>query len=305
MTCGCLSSKPAVMTDRDNPSGAGATAPFDLNRPDKQTLPLVLASPHSGRAYSDEFIAASRLDALSLRRSEDAYVDEVYALAPEAGAPLLCANFPRAFVDPNREAWELDPTMFADALPPHAQTRSERVRAGFGTIPRFVADGAEIYTGQLKADEARERIEALYFPYHEALKTLVEGTRKEYGICVLLDCHSMPSIGGPSDRDAGRKRKDIILGDRYGASCAPALVAQAEEVFAGLGLSTARNDPYAGAFTTEHYGQPASGVHTIQIELNRGLYLNERRIEVSPGLEPLRTTMKAFVARFGAAVLAQ
>jgi len=293
------------MTDSETASEPGGPEPFDLRRPDKQTLPLVLASPHSGRAYSNDFTAASRLDFLSLRRSEDAYVDEVYALAPDAGAPLLCANFPRAFVDPNREAWELDPTMFVDALPPHTRTRSERVRAGFGTIPRFVADGAEIYAGHLTAAEAQERIEALYFPYHEALKNLVEATRKKYGICVLLDCHSMPSIGGPSDRDAGRKRKDIILGDRYGASCAHELVAQAEEIFADLGLSTARNDPYAGAFTTEHYGQPASGVHAIQIELNRGLYLNERRIEVSPGLEPLRTTMKTFVERLGAAVLAQ
>ena len=284
------------------PGETDSTAPVDIRLPARQTLPLVLASPHSGRDYSPEFIAESQLDRLTLRRSEDAFVDDVFAAAPMAGAPLVCAVFPRAFIDPNREPWELDPAMFDGALPRQTRARSERVRAGFGTIPRFVATGAEIYGSRIPTSEATKRVETLYQPYHAALAGLVNETRAQFGACLLLDCHSMPSIGGPSDRDAGKKRKDIVLGDRYGAACGSELMAAAETIIRDLGLSVARNEPYAGAYTTEHYGQPKTGVHAIQVEVNRGLYMNEQQIERLPALKTLATTMRTFIARLGQAV---
>src|SRR5580658_8894158 len=179
------------------------TAPLDLRRPATQLLPLVVASPHSGADYPPEFVAASRLDPLTLRRSEDAFVDEIFAAAPRLGAPMLAARFPRAYLDVNREAWELDPAMFADALPDYVNVRSPRVRMGLGTIARIVASGEEIYDGKLCFAQAEERIETLYRPYHAALGTLIEETAANFGSCLVVDCHSMPSgTHGHSGREA-------------------------------------------------------------------------------------------------------
>lgn len=268
-----------------------------VHAPHVQTAPLVLASPHSGTRYEPGFVAASRLDDLSLRRSEDSFVDEIFAGAPTRGAPLLCALFPRVYLDPNREPYELDPDMFSDPLPAFAKTRSDRVRAGFGTIAKLVANGSEIYRHKLSFSEAEERIQGLYMPYHEALQNLVEDTVDRFGFAVLLDCHSMPSVGGPTDKDRGRRRPDFVLGDRYGTSCASAVTDHAESILVDLGFHVARNDPYAGAHTTAHYGQPEKGVHALQVEVNRALYMDERRFERSDGLAPLSERVNHFVER--------
>src|SRR5579862_2119935 len=199
-------------------------APLDVRRPYSRVLPLVVASPHSGSDYPAEFVAASRLDPLTLRRSEDSFVDEIFAAAPRLGAPLLAARFPRAYLDVNREAWELDPTMFADALPGFVNGRSPRVRMGLGTIARIVASGEEIYARKLRFAEARQRVELLYQPYHQALRQLVDETAATFGGCLLLDCHSMPSAAGAG---GGQDGIDIVLGDCYGASCAPHIVESA------------------------------------------------------------------------------
>ncbi len=263
--------------------------------PRRQTAPLVFSSPHSGSDYKDDFLDASLLDAFDLRRSEDSFVDELFAQAPCHGAPLLSALFPRAYIDPNREPYELDPDMFRGTLPAFVKTRSDRVRAGFGTIPRVVANGAEIYREKMHYSEAEARIENYYAPYHAALRRLVDETRERFGFAILIDCHSMPSIGGPSDRDAGRRRADIVLGDRFGAACAAEVTDHAELALVELGFRVARNEPYAGAHTTSHYGRPGEFVHALQIEINRALYMEESQFARSQGHAALTERLGHFV----------
>ena len=272
------------------PAGAAPNPPLEVHQPVRQTLPLVLSSPHSGEDYPDDFIAASRLDRLSLRRSEDSFVDELFAAAPALGAPLIRALFPRAYIDPNREPWELDPAMFEDELPAYANTGSPRVAAGLGTIARVVANGEEIYGRKLRFADAKARVERCYRPYHAALGEAVSATRRRFGRCLLIDCHSMPSaLGAP----------DIVLGDRYGATAAPALTAAAEEAFVGSGFGVARNTPYAGGYVTQHYGRPGAGIHALQIEINRALYMDEALLARGPGFPRLAETMTGLIREIG------
>lgn len=261
------------------------TPSWSVAAPAEQTVPLVLASPHSGRRYPQDLLAASPLDPLALRRSEDAFIDELYAGAPAAGAPLLKSHFPRVFLDCNREPYELDPGMFDGPLPTYANTRSPRVAAGLGTIARVIATGEEVYRRPLPVEAALARIRSHYFPYHEALKGLIENTRARFGVCLLVDCHSMPSVGGPMDADPGSRRVDIVLGNCFDSSCSAAITAFAESVLRDLGYVVRRNIPYAGGFTTRHYGRPGEGVHALQIEINRALYMDERRIARLPGFD--------------------
>lgn len=254
------------------------TPSWSVAAPPEQTVPLVFASPHSGRRYPQDLLAASPLDPLALRRSEDAFVDELYAGAPGCGAPLLKSHFPRVFLDCNREPYELDPGMFAGPLPAYVNSRSPRVAAGLGTIARVIATGEDVYRRPLAVEAALARIRSHYFPYHEALKGLIEDTRARFGVCLLIDCHSMPSVGGPMDADPGSRRVDIVLGNCFDSACSPAITAFAETVLRDLGYAVRRNIPYAGGFTTRHYGRPGDGVHALQIEINRALYMDERRI---------------------------
>ena len=270
--------------------------PLDLRRPAEQLVPLVVASPHSGSDYPSEFVAASRLDPLTLRRSEDAFVDEIFADAPRLGAPMLAARFPRAYLDVNREAWELDPAMFADTLPDYVNARSPRVRMGLGTIARVVASGEEIYGCKLSFAEARERIETLYQPYHAALGQLVEETAANFGVCLVVDCHSMPS--GASSA-GGREAADIVLGDCHGAACAPQIVETARRHLARRGFVVALNAPYAGGFTTGHYGRPRRGRHALQVEINRAIYMDERSYNRRPGFAQLSEEMAGLIAKLG------
>lgn len=270
-------------------------AAFDVIEPVRRTVPFVFASPHSGRVYPEAFQAAARLDPVTLRRSEDAFIDELFAAAAHFGAPLLRAHFPRAFVDPNREAFELDPSMFADALPAHCNTASPRVKAGLGTVARVVTSGEEIYRGKLSYADALDRVERFYQPYHAELARLVAAARRRFGACVLIDCHSMPSIGGPMDQDPGSRRVDMVLGDAHGQSCAPALTDEAERILVALGFAVARNVPYAGGYTTRHYGRPREGVHALQIEINRALYMDERAVARGPGLPDLAAKLARFI----------
>jgi N-formylglutamate amidohydrolase len=266
-----------------------------LMAPAEQTVPLVFASPHSGADYPASFIAASRLDAVALRRSEDAFVDQIFAAASEFGAPLLKATFPRAYVDPNREPFELDAAMFDTPLPSYVNTTSPRVAAGLGTIAKVVTSGEEIYRGKLHFDEVRRRIETLYYPYHAALQRLLDQTREKFGVCLLIDCHSMPSIGGPMDSDPGLKRFDAVLGDRFGTSCAPTVTETAERVLRGLGYSVGRNVPYAGGYCTDHYGKPRIGMHALQIEINRALYMDEEKVAPAPGLGEVKSKIRELI----------
>ncbi len=279
-------------------AAAGGTAPLTVQAPARQSLPLVFASPHSGRDYPPDFIARARLDPKSLRRSEDCFVDQLFSFAPEIGAPLLCALFPRAYVDPNREPYELDPGMFEGPLPDYANTRSPRVAAGLGTVAKVVAGGAEIYERKLSFEEVRQRIERTYWPYHQALRQLLSETRERFGGCLLLDCHSMPSGGAaPQRRQSGGEPArgrgvSFVLGDCHGSACGRDLVAAAESYLRKAGYRTARNQPYAGGFITRHYGRPGDGVHALQIEINRALYMNEESLEPIEGFKALQADLK-------------
>lgn len=268
--------------------------------PAERTVPLVFSSPHSGRDYPAEFVAAARLDPQGLRRSEDSFVDDLFAGAVRWGAPLLAARFPRAFCDPNREPYELDPSMFSGELPHYANTRSPRVAAGLGTIARVVASGAEIYKGKLPVSEIERRIGQYYRPYHRRLAAMLEETRARFGWSLLVDCHSMPSIGGPMDRDVGLSRVDVVLGDCYGASCAPVITQVVEDAFTERGYRVVRNTPYAGGYTTRHYGQPRHDSHALQIEINRALYMDEARHAKLPSFPRLAADLEGVVAALAA-----
>jgi len=259
------------MTGQEDFRDADFDPPFEVLEPARLSTPLIFNSPHSGRSYPAAFLAASRLDALTLRRSEDAFVDELFTPCVAVGAPLMWANFPRAFLDLNREPYELDPAMFSGALPAFANTRSLRVAGGLGTIPRVVGESQAIYKGAIPAARAIARIDRLYHPYHSALSALVARAQAHFGLAVLIDCHSMPS-----SVDSGAP--DFVIGDRYGASAAGWIVETIEASLSNASYIVRRNKPYAGGYITERYGAPASGRHSVQIEINRKLYMDERRI---------------------------
>jgi N-formylglutamate deformylase len=254
-------------------------APFEIVEPKEWRAPIIFNSPHSGSAYPDAFLNASRIDLATLRRSEDSFMDELIGDLGAAGFAVVRVHFPRSYVDVNREPYELDPRMFAGRLPSFANTRSMRVAGGLGTIPRVVGDGQEIYRERLAVEDALSRIETLYKPYHRALRRLINRVHQSFGTVVVVDCHSMPSIGVSRDEP---RRPDLVIGDRYGTSCSPLLADRVEATMGRLGYSVGRNKPYAGGFITEHYGNPASGLHVVQLELNRAVYMDERRREKGP-----------------------
>lgn len=273
--------------------------PFVVSRPDVQSAPFVFCSPHSGRIYPKHFLTQSQLDPLTLRKSEDCFVDELFADTPALGAPLISAMFPRAYLDVNREPYELDPELFAEPLPDFANTSSVRVIGGLGTIARIVADGEEIYRSRLSVQHALDRIEQLYKPFHQTLGELVQSTRTRFGYAILIDCHSMPSANAASINGA---RPDFVLGDRFGASCDPRLTRLIREILINQGYDVQLNRPYAGGYITEHYGRPYRGVHAVQIEINRGLYLDEGSLRPLAGFGALRAALGALAANLFSAI---
>jgi N-formylglutamate amidohydrolase len=273
--------------------------PFQAIEPPRLAAPLVFDSPHSGSRYPRAFLAASRLDPLTLRRSEDAFVDELFLPCVALGAPLLRARFPRAFLDLNREPFELDPRMFDGPLPDYANTRSLRVAAGLGTIPRVVGDAQPIYRERVAVADALARVAALHRPYHQRLAGLIERTRTRFGVAILIDCHSMPSTLA----EAGAV--DIVLGDRFGASAAPWVVEALESALLASGYRVRRNKPYAGGYITEHYGLPAAGRHAVQIEVNRALYMDEARLMKLDRAAGLAESLKDAAAALAARALAE
>lgn len=275
--------------------------PYHVQEPTAQAAPVVVSSPHSGRVYPPRFLAMTRLDPHALRRSEDAFVDLLLADAPSRGATLIHAAFPRAYLDVNREPYELDPAMFEGRLPGFANTRSPRVAGGLGSLPKLVADGQEIYARKLPVSEAMERIERLHRPFHAALRGLLDRTRARHGAAALLDMHSMPSGGAP--REGGRQI-DVVLGDRFGASCARWLVEAVEARLRAAGLVVSRNRPYAGGYITEICGDPARGAHALQIEVSRALYMDERRIVPNAGFAATAALLSGVVESAAAAVSA-
>ena len=270
--------------------------PFAILSPRQWTRPVIFNSPHSGRIYPAEFLAASRLNPHALRKSEDCYIDELFSFVAGLGSPLLHAHFPRAFLDVNREPYELDPRMFRETLPGFANTSSMRGAGGLGTIPRIVSEGDEIYRGPLKLAEALSRIETMYRPYHRTLADLINRAREAFGYALLIDCHSMPSTACSHVTPHPAGRVDIVLGDRHGVACADEIVSTLEELIRSQGLRVLRNKPYSGGFITQNYGSPSHQRHALQIEINRALYLDERTLERSRGYGAVKLTLNRIFA---------
>ncbi len=269
------------------------TDAFVLKRPTRAVGPVIFASPHSGRDYPAAFLERAILDRQAIRSSEDAFVDRIFDCAPKLGAPLLTARVPRAFIDLNRAADELDPAVIEGiARAPH----NPRVASGLGVIPRVVAGGRPIYSGKLSLTEAQARLSRFWHPYHQALAALIEETRTAFGQAILIDCHSMPHEAIEAHSRPGHARPEVVLGDRYGVAAGRDVMDRIEAAFASTGLRVGRNAPFAGAYVAQAYGRPLRGVHVVQVEIDRALYMNEERIEPLPGFEAFRVLIAGVVA---------
>lgn len=269
------------------------TEAYTLIRPSRQRGPFLFASPHSGRDYGPEFLTQAILDKQAIRSSEDAFVDQLFDCAPDAGAPLLTARAPRAFLDLNRAAEELDPGVIEGI---QRVQHNPRIASGLGVIPRVVAGGRAIYRGKMPLAEAEARIARFWHPYHRALASLIEETRATFGSAVLIDCHSMPHEAIDAHTRPGQPRPDVVLGDRYGVAAGREVMERVEAAFAAAGLRVVRNAPFAGAYVAQAYGRPLRGVHVVQVEIDRSLYMDEARIEPAPGFWAFRKLMAGVVA---------
>lgn len=287
--------KPAVQSQITVASMSSTASHFELLAPSLWKIPAVFNSPHSGRNFPTNFLVHTRLSEIELRQSEDVLVDELFLGCLDAGAPMLRALSSRAWLDLNREPYELDPRLFLEPLHGYMNPGTPRVAAGFGTVPRLVGDGIEIYRGRIPLAEAMMRIETCHKPYHRLLGELVRKCHEATGFVLLVDCHSMPSGGGGT----ALHQPDVVLGDRFGSACAPLLSQLAAEYFQRAGLHVALNKPYAGGFITEAYAAPRQDRHALQIELNRGLYLDERRLEPTKDFARLKSVLDGFAAKSG------
>lgn len=269
------------------------TDAFTVLHPEKRTSCVVFASPHSGRAYPESFLQASILNEMEIRSSEDAFVDELFDVAPLHGAPLLQAGAPRAFVDLNRSCEELDAALIEGV---RRQGHNPRISSGLGVIPRVVANGRAIYRGKISRHEAESRIEAYWRPYHEMLQRLLDEAQDHHQQAILIDCHSMPHEAMDGMDRPGMTRPDVVLGDRFGASAGPDVMAQVEAAFVAAGFNVARNAPFAGAYVAQAYGRPSRNQHTIQVEIDRSLYMNERLIRPNARFADTQNRLRAVIA---------
>ncbi|ANB32980.1 N-formylglutamate amidohydrolase [Rhodovulum sulfidophilum] len=277
--------------------GSGGVQAFKLFRPDWPTTSVVFSSPHSGRDYPLSFLRKTVLDDRTIRSSEDAFIDILFSDAPGQGAPLLAASVPRAFIDLNRAAEELDPAVISGA---RMSGHNPRISSGLGVIPRVVANGRGIYRGKLAMTEAESRIETCWRPYHRQLESLVEEALARFGQSILIDCHSMPREAIESARAGGRQRPEVVLGDRFGTSAGAEIVDRIEQAFSGAGLRVGRNAPFAGAYITQRYGLPSRRRHAVQVEIDRSLYMDETEIRPNAGFDPLRRVLGEVVASLSA-----
>lgn len=262
--------------------------------PLRATAPVVFASPHSGRVYPADLLARAQVPELALRSSEDAFIDALIVDAPSFGAPLVTSQVPRAYVDFNRAADELDPALI-DGAP--RSGLNPRVASGLGVLARVVAGGRAIYRGKLTLAEAESRIDRYWTPYHAALSEVIGRTHARFGQVLLCDMHSMPHEALSGHVQRGAKRPDVVLGDRWGASARGDVVDAVESILTDAGFTVARNAPFAGAYIAQRYGQPSRGMHAVQIEIDRALYLDEARVQPLPGFEDFRQIIRGVVQR--------
>ncbi|WP_208352273.1 N-formylglutamate amidohydrolase [Pseudaestuariivita rosea] len=250
-------------------------AAYTLKEPKVRSTSIVFASPHSGRDYPASFLTRSLLDKRTIRSSEDAFVDELFTAAPRFGAPLLLAGVPRAYVDLNRSAEELDPALIQGIT---KSGHNPRVASGLGVIPRVVANGRAIYSGKLSWSEVEVRLNDYWHPYHACLQRLLNESHQQFGEAVLIDCHSMPHEAIASIARSAVRKPEVVLGDRFGASANAEVVDRIEEAFQHAGFNVVRNTPFAGAYIAQAYGRPSRRQHVVQIEIDRALYMDEKRV---------------------------
>ena len=272
-------------------------AAYHISLPAKRTSCVVFSSPHSGRDYPAEFLQCSVLDRHAIRSSEDAFVDMLFEPAAEYGAPLLKSAVPRAYLDLNRAAEELDPALIEGA---RRSGHNPRVASGLGVIPRVVANGRAIYRGKLPMAEAQRRIESYWHPYHARLQSLLDESRRQFGQAILIDCHSMPREAVAGLARNRSTRPEIVLGDRFGASASAEVVDRIEAAFVAAGLTVSRNAPFAGAYVTQTYGRPSRHQHAVQIEIDRSLYIDEAKIEPNENFETFRRVLRTVIAEIAA-----
>ena len=256
----------------------------------------LITSPHSGHYYPRDFILKSKLDSQQLRLSEDMHIDALLADAPQAGASLLLATYPRAYVDLNREPYELDASMFSDQLPDFVNKDSTRVLGGLGTIAKNVTERLEIYDRPLVFSEAEQRIEKIYFPFHTCLKQQIETAHDFWGKAYLLDVHSMPSNAVRKYKGGKSGSVDFVLGNRHGRSCDADIYDVVYDFLTDAGYYVEKNKPYAGGYITEHYGNPSEGFHTLQLEVNRKLYMNETSYDLLGNSDEIRNLFSDLVS---------
>ncbi|MEP1537951.1 MAG: N-formylglutamate amidohydrolase [Paracoccaceae bacterium] len=279
---------------------AGST--YNVTSPETLESALVFASPHSGRKYTPDFLRHSVLDERTIRSSEDAYVDHLFGAAPEFGAPFITATAPRAFLDLNRSPDELDPALITGV---RSNGHNPRIASGLGVIPRVVAGGRAIYRGKMSRQEAEQRIESYWHPYHNALQGLLDRAHARFGQAILIDCHSMPHEAMDGIARGSVKRPDVVLGDRFGAAASERIVDQVEEAFTQAGFTVTRNAPFAGAYITQSYGRPSRQQHAIQVEIDRSLYMNERRVEQNANFQSVRLTLRQVISEISQIGLAR
>lgn len=267
---------------------------FEIVHPDKRSTSVVFASPHSGRDYPASMMKRTVLDRLAIRSSEDAFVDRLFDCAPRFGAPFLMAGAPRAFIDMNRAAEELDPALIEGV---RGGGHNPRIASGLGIVPRVVANGRAIYNGKISLAEAQRRINGYWVPYHRQLQKLLDESHARFGEAILIDCHSMPHEALDNIVRSGAPRPDIVLGDRFGASASAEIVDQIEAAFRDAGLRVSRNAPFAGAYTTQHYGRPSRRQHTVQVEIDRSLYMDEKAIRPRDDFPDFRRLLRGVIAR--------
>ncbi|MCB1390583.1 MAG: N-formylglutamate amidohydrolase [Rhodobacteraceae bacterium] len=264
----------------------------EVREPARTTSPVVFASPHSGRVYPADLMARSQVSERVLRSSEDAFVDLLLSGAPDFGACLVTTEVPRAYVDFNRAADELDPALIEGV--PRAGL-NPRVASGLGVLARVVSNGRAIYRGKLPRAEAERRIARYWTPYHAALDGVLARQHARFGAVLLCDVHSMPHEALAGHPGRGPSRPDVILGDRWGASASASVMGAVETVLREHGFVVARNSPFAGAYVAQRHGQPSRGRHAIQIEIDRALYLDEATIEPLPRFDAFRDLMSSVV----------
>ncbi|MBU2992091.1 N-formylglutamate amidohydrolase [Octadecabacter sp. 1_MG-2023] len=264
-----------------------------LHRPKARSTSVVFASPHSGRRYPESFMRRTVLNKLEIRSSEDAFVDDLFAVAVDHGAPLLLSQSPRAYLDLNRAPDELDPAVIEGV---RRSSHNPRISSGLGVIPRVVSNGRAIYNGKLPLIEAHNRIATVWRPYHDMLQTLMDEAHNAFGEAILVDCHSMPHEALESVCPSGGARPDVVLGDRFGAAAASSVVEHIEAAFASAGFKVARNMPFAGAYICQHYGRPSRRHHAVQVEINRSLYMDEAAIKPNSDYETFKGVLAGVIS---------